>query len=83
MKNKINQVVTTFEDYDDPRINWEYLKFKMREFSRDTSIKLAKARKLERENLEFKVNSFEKIRNPSENDLRDLDNAKAELEKNL
>ena len=53
----------------------------MREFSRDTAIKLAEARKLERENLEFKVNSYEKIINPSEDDLRDLDNAKAELEK--
>ena len=81
MKNKINEVVTTFGDFDDPRINWEYLKFKMREFSRDTAIKLAKAKKLERENLEFKVYSYEKIINPFENDLRNLDNAKAELEK--
>ena len=55
MKNKINEVVTTFGDFDDPIINREYLKFMMREFSRDTSIKLAKARKLERENLEFKA----------------------------
>ena len=31
--------------------------------------------------MEFKVNSYEKIINPSEDDLRDLDNAKAELEK--
>ena len=53
----------------------------MREFSRDTAIKLAKARKLEREHSEFKVNSYEKIINPFEDDLRDLDNAKAELEK--
>ena len=68
-------------DFDDPRINCEYLNFKMREFSRDTAIKLARTRKLERENLEFKVNSYEKIINLSEDDLRDLDNAKAELEK--
>ena len=80
-KNKINEVVTTFGDFDDPRINWEYLKFKMREYSRNTAIELGKARKLERDNLEFKVNSYEKIINPSEDDLRDLDNAKAELEK--
>ena len=53
----------------------------MREFSGDKAIKLAKAKKLERENLEFKVNSYEKIINPSEDDLRDLDNTKAELEK--
>ena len=81
MKNKINEVVSTFGDFDDPRINWEYLKFKIREFSRDTAIKLAKARKLERENLEFKVNSYEKIINPSEDELRDIENAKVELEK--
>ena len=81
MKNKINEVVTTFGDFDNPRINWEYLKFKMRKFSRDTTIKLAKAKKLERENFKFKVNSYEKIINPSEDELLDLDNAKAELEK--
>ena len=74
-------MVTTFGDFDDPRINWKYLKFKMREFGRDTALKLVKARKLERENLEFKVNSYEKTINPSEDDLRDLDNAKVELEK--
>ena len=74
-------MVTTFGDFDDPRINWEYLKFKMREFSRNKAIKLAKARKLERENLEFKVNSYEKIINPSEDDLRGFDNAKSELKK--
>ena len=72
--------VNSYEKID-PRINWEYLKFKMREFSRETAIKLLKGRKLERENLEFKVNSYEKIISPSEDDLRDLDNAKAELEK--
>ena len=83
MKNKINEVVTTFGDFSDPRINWECLKFKMREFSRDTAIKLTKARKLERENLEFKVNSYEKIINPSEDDLRDLDNAKQNLKKSM
>ena len=44
MKNKVNTVVTTFRDFDGPRINWEYLKFKMREFSRDTGVKLAKAK---------------------------------------
>ena len=50
----------------------------MREVSRGTAIKLVKARKLERENLKFKVNNYEKIINPSENELRDLDNAKAD-----
>ena len=30
MKNKINEISSTFQDFDDPRVNWEYLKFKMR-----------------------------------------------------
>ena len=36
MKNKINEVVTTFGDFDDPRINWEYLKFKMDKLDKTT-----------------------------------------------
>ena len=83
MKNKINEVVSTFGDFDDPRINWESLKFKMREFSRDTSIKLAKARKLEWENLKFKVNIYEKIINPSEDELRDLEKSTTTLQTEL
>ena len=41
MKNKINEVVITFRDFDDSRINLECLQFKIRKFSRDTAIKLA------------------------------------------
>ena len=37
IKNKINELMSTFKDFDDPRINWEYIKLKMREFSRHTS----------------------------------------------
>lgn len=81
MKNTINEVVSTFGEFDDPRINWEYLKFKMREFSRDRAIELTKARKKERENLEFKVKSYDTIAHPTEEELRGLENAKAELEK--
>ena len=55
MKAKINQIVSKFSELDDPRINWEYLKFKMREVARNISTELAKERKEKRTNLESKV----------------------------
>ena len=45
MKNKINEISSTFKDFDDPRVNWEYLKFKMRQFSRFIVKELSKSRK--------------------------------------
>ena len=30
MKNKINEISSTCKDFDNPRVNWEYLKFKMK-----------------------------------------------------
>ena len=52
MKNKINKICSTFKDFDDPRLNWEYLKFKMRQFSRFTARQISKSRKEAREKLE-------------------------------
>ena len=46
MKNKVNKIISTFKDFHDPRVNWEYLKFKMRGFSRHTF--LNQERKLEK-----------------------------------
>ena len=76
MKNKINELISTFKDFDDPRVNWEYLKFKMRGFSRHTAIHLSKSRKEAREKLEAKVKDFEKNYNPSADDLADYEEAK-------
>ena len=81
LKSKINEIVSNFNEIDDARVNWEYLKFKMREFLRHESIKIAKLRKVNRENLEEKVKTFAKIDDPSESDLEEYENAKAELEK--
>ena len=53
----------------------------MREFSRNESIKIAKLRKVNRVNLEEKVKTFARIDYPSESDLEEHKNAKAELEK--
>ena len=43
MKDKINQIVSEFPEFDGPRINLEYLKFNMREVARNRSIELAKS----------------------------------------
>ena len=80
MKNKISELMSTFKDFDDPRVNWEYLKFKMREFSRNTTVHLSKSRKQAREKLEAKVKNFEKI-SLSADDLAEYEEAKVELGK--
>ena len=71
----------TFKDFDDPRVNWEYLKFKMRQFSRFTAKQLSKSRKEAREKLESKIENFEKNENPSQDQFADCAEAKIELEK--
>ena len=58
MKDKINQVVTEFSEFDDPRIKWEYLKFKLREVARNRSTELVMERSEKRTNLESKVKNF-------------------------
>ena len=54
LKRKINDIISNFNQFVEARVNWKYLKFKMREFSRNESIKIAKLRKVNRENLEEK-----------------------------
>ena len=39
LKSNINDIVSNFNEFDD-RVNWEYLKFKMREYSTNECIKL-------------------------------------------
>ena len=55
MENTINQIIFGFSEFDDPTINWEYLKFKMREVVRNRSTKLAKEHREKRTDLEYKV----------------------------
>ena len=81
MKNKINEIMSTFKDFDVPRVHWEYLKFKMGEFSRHTAMHLSKLRKEGREKLQGKVKNFKKSYSPSAYDLADYEEAKVELEK--
>ena len=53
----------------------------MREFSRNESIKIAKLRKINRENLEEKVKTSARIDDPSESKLEEYENVRTELEK--
>ena len=50
MKQVINEIIPLVDNYNDPRIGWEYLK--MREYTRDIAIKNAKQRKKTRVDLE-------------------------------
>ena len=81
MKNKINEKSSTFKDFDDPRVNREYLKFKMGQFSRFTAKQLSNSRKEAREKLESKIENFEKNENPLQDEFADYEEAKMELEK--
>ena len=81
MKNKINEICSTFKDFDDPRENWKYLKFKMRQFSRFTARQLSKSRKKAGEKLESKIENSEKNENPLQNEFADYVEANVELKK--
>ena len=80
MKNKINEISSTFRDFEDPRVNWEYLKFKMRQFSKFTVKQLSKSRKKAREKLVSKIENFEKNEDPSQDEFAAYEEAKKEVE---
>ena len=80
MKSKINEISLTSKDFDDPSVNWEYLKFKMRQFSRFTVKQLSKSKEA-RKKLESKIENFEKNEPPSQDEFADYEEAKMELEK--
>ena len=45
MKSKINETIAIINSYSDPRVGWEYLKYKMREYAREIALKNAWQRK--------------------------------------
>ena len=55
MKSKINETIPIINSYNDPRVGWEYLKYKMREYAREIAIKNAR----QRVELEQKVLNLE------------------------
>ena len=48
MQDLINKVSLNFNESDDPRINFKFLKYKIRNFAREYSINKAKERKSRR-----------------------------------
>ena len=83
MKSKINETIPIINSYSDPRVGWEYLKYKMREYAREIAIKNARQRKKSRVELEQKVLNLEMdmTDNPSAEKIADYSTAKLELEK--
>ena len=81
MKDKINQIVSEFSEFDDPKINWEYLKFKMREVARNRSIEVAKEHKEKITNLVSKVEKFFSMNELSIDETVECESAKQELDR--
>ena len=82
MKDKINQIISKFSEFDDLRINWEYLKFKMREVARNRSIELAIECRGKRTNLDqSKVKKFLSMNELSTDETVEYESAKQELDR--
>ena len=83
MKSKINATIPIINSYNDPRVGWEYSKYKMWEYAREIAVKNARQRKKSMVELEQKVLNLEMDRtdNPSAEKIADYSTAKLELEK--
>ena len=60
LKEEVNNVASCFDKEQDPRVNWEYLKYKIFSFSKDHVNKKAEQRKEKQLYLENKVINLEK-----------------------
>ena len=83
MQDLINKVSSNFNEFDDPRINFEFLKYKIRNFAREYSINKAKEKKSRREFLEKECVRLETkyATDSSEETYQQHEKAKEELEK--
>ena len=84
LQDEIKTVSSNFEDEQDPRVNWEFLKYKIFRFSKRYANEKAVKRKRKRVFLENKVLDLEKqmVNSPSISDtlVTDYEVAKTELE---
>ena len=60
LKEEINNVASCFDKEQDPRVNWEYLNYKLFRFSKDYANKRAEQRKKKQLYLENKVINLQK-----------------------
>ena len=58
-KDLIGDIVSSFSENDDPRINWEFLKYKRRQFTQTYSKEKARERKAKQKQLEKDVEKIE------------------------
>ena len=83
-QNEIKTVSSNFQDEQDPRVNWEFLKYKIFKFSKCYANEKAETRKRKQVFLESKVLDLEKqmVNSPSISDalVTDYEGAKTELE---
>ena len=83
MKVKIKEVMQEISETDDPRVSWEFLKYKMRQFARQYSVIRASGRREKRITLEKKVYDLERAISESTdpNLVQEYNDAKEELGK--
>ena len=82
MKDEILISSNELHKFTDPRVKWDFLKYKIRQFAKDYATRKAKERKAKRVALETKVRELESIISTNSNDLVIEENhkCKAELE---
>ena len=82
MKDLIRDIVSSFSENDDPRINWEFLKYKIRQFTQIYSKEKARERRAKQKQLEKEVEKMEHSITEHCDPilLNQLETAKAELD---
>ena len=82
MKDLIRDIVSSFSENDDPRINWEFLKYKIRQFTQIYSKEKARERRAKQRQLEKEVEKMEHSITEHCDPilLNQLETAKAELD---
>ena len=59
MKDLIRDIFSSFSENDDPRINWEFLKYKIRQFTQIYSKEKARERRAKQKQLEKEIEKME------------------------
>ena len=59
MKDFVGDFVSCFSENDDPRINWEFLKYKIRQFTQSYTKDKAKERRKKQKQLEKEIEKIE------------------------
>ena len=78
MKEFMSRVVKKFNSFDDPRVNWEFLKYKIRQKAKKADDAKSKLRKEKRKHLENEVVRLENesVENNSELLINEYETAK-------